>query len=226
MPTRSRNATQLVFADWKRGATRDGAALRHHAHRCFFSTRNTTNSRIDGEIYKLSQSETGWKYNTEQVVADWRRSGPVTWFGRQHDVMSAQLPPRRFGRGPELGRRATRVIDIRQWNPYATRCAARRSSLQLGPQDGREGCVCGRQLHAWPIRCAWAGRALRWYAQDVTGWYSTNPPAPRPDGKREIHAVRRPRLRCGPASLRVCERHAEFSSRKCRWTCAATPCRP
>ncbi|MEG1326913.1 MAG: TonB-dependent receptor plug domain-containing protein, partial [Janthinobacterium sp.] len=51
------------------------------------STRNTTNSRIDGEIYKLNQSETGWKYNTQQVVADWRLSGPVTWFGRQHDVI-------------------------------------------------------------------------------------------------------------------------------------------
>src|SRR5450830_415111 len=45
------------------------------------STRNTTNSRVDGETYLLAQSETGWKYNTEQVVADWRLSGPVTWFG-------------------------------------------------------------------------------------------------------------------------------------------------
>ncbi|OEZ85163.1 ferric-pseudobactin BN7/BN8 receptor precursor [Janthinobacterium sp. HH104] len=141
------------------------------------STRNTTNSRIDGEIYKLSQSETGWKYNTEQVVADWRLSGPVTWFGRKHDVIvGASYRHDDSDAGQSWEGAATRVIDIRQWNPYAYPMrGAAFEPYNWGRKTDEKGIyAAGNFSLADPLRLVLGGR-FGWYAQDVTGWYATNP---------------------------------------------------
>ena len=141
------------------------------------STRNTTNSRIDGEIYKLNQSETGWKYNTEQVVADWRLSGPVTWFGRQHDVIvGASYRHDDSDAGQSWEGAATRVIDIRQWNPYAypMRGAPFEPYNWDRKTDEKGVYAAGNFSLADPLRLVLGGR-FGWYAQDVTGWYATNP---------------------------------------------------
>ncbi|PJJ18065.1 outer-membrane receptor for ferric coprogen and ferric-rhodotorulic acid [Janthinobacterium sp. OK676] len=141
------------------------------------STRNTTNSRIDGEIYKLNQSETGWKYNTEQVVADWRLSGPVTWFGRQHDVIvGASYRHDDSDAGQSWEGAGTRVIDIRQWNPYAYPMrGAPFEPYNWGRKTDEKGIyAAGNFSLADPLRLVLGGR-FGWYAQDVTGWYSSNP---------------------------------------------------
>ena len=141
------------------------------------STRNTTNSRIDGEIYRFSQSETGWKYSTEQVVADWRLSGPVNWFGRQHDVIvGASYRHDDSDAGQSWEGAETRVIDIRNWNPHAY--AMRGTAFEpynWGRKTEEKGIyAAGNFSLADPLHLVLGGR-FGWYAQDVTGWYSTNP---------------------------------------------------
>ena len=141
------------------------------------STRNTTNSRIDGEIYKLSQSETGWKYNTEQVVADWRLSGPVNWFGRQHDVIvGASYRHDDSDAGQSWEGAAARVIDIRSWNPYAYPMRGTAfEPYNWGRKTNEKGLyAAGNFSLSDPLRLVLGGR-FGWYAQDVTGWYSTDP---------------------------------------------------
>lgn len=141
------------------------------------STRNTTNSRIDGEIYKLSQSETGWKYNTEQVVADWRLSGPVSWFGRQHDVIvGASYRHDDSDAGQSWEGAAARVIDIRSWNPYAYPMRGTAfEPYNWGRKTNEKGLyAAGNFSLSDPLRLVLGGR-FGWYAQDVTGWYSTAP---------------------------------------------------
>lgn len=141
------------------------------------STRNTTNSRIDGEIYKLSQSETGWKYNTEQVVADWRLSGPVSWFGRQHDVIvGASYRHDDSDAGQSWEGAAARVIDIRSWNPYAYPMRGTAfEPYNWGRKTNEKGLyAAGNFSLSDPLRLVLGGR-FGWYAQDVTGWYSTDP---------------------------------------------------
>ncbi|WP_258000914.1 TonB-dependent siderophore receptor [Janthinobacterium sp. ROICE36] len=141
------------------------------------STRNTTNSRVDGEMYLLEQSETGWKYNTRQVVADWRLSGPVTWFGRQHDVIvGASYRHDDSDAGQSWEGAKTRVFDLRQWNPraYPMR-GAPFEPYNWGRKTDEKGLyVAGNFSLADPLRLVLGGR-FGWYAQDVTGWYSTSP---------------------------------------------------
>ncbi|MDZ5636314.1 TonB-dependent siderophore receptor [Janthinobacterium sp. GMG1] len=119
-------------------------------------TRNTTNSRVAGETYLLEQSETGWKYGTQQVVADWRLSGPVTWFGRQHDVIVGASYRHDDSDAAQSWEGAqTRVIDIRRWNPRAYRMnGAPFEPYNWGRKRTRRGCT-RQATSAWPIRCAW-----------------------------------------------------------------------
>ncbi|MGK5011710.1 TonB-dependent siderophore receptor [Janthinobacterium sp. MDB2-8] len=141
------------------------------------STRNTTNSRIDGETYLLEQSETGWKYNTQQVVADWRLSGPVTWFGRQHDVIvGASYRHDDSDAGQSWEGAGKRVIDLRHWNPRAYRMnGAPFEPYNWGRKTDEKGIyAAGNFSLADPLRLVLGGR-FGWYAQDVTGWYATNP---------------------------------------------------
>ena len=141
------------------------------------STRNTTNSRVDGETYLLEQSETGWKYNTEQVVADWRLSGPVTWFGRRHDVIvGASYRHDDSDAGQSWEGAQTRVFDLRQWNPHAYPMrGAPFEPYNWGRKTDEKGIYAAGSLSlADPLRLVLGGR-FGWYAQDVTGWYSTNP---------------------------------------------------
>ena len=141
------------------------------------STRNTTNSRVDGETYLLEQSETGWKYNTEQVVADWRLSGPVTWFGRRHDVIvGASYRHDDSDAGQSWEGAQTRVFDLRQWNPHAYPMhGAPFEPYNWGRKTDERGIyAAGSFSLADPLRLVLGGR-FGWYAQDVTGWYSTDP---------------------------------------------------
>lgn len=141
------------------------------------STRNTTNSRIDGEIYKLNQSETGWKYNTQQVVADWRLSGPVTWFGRQHDVIIGASYRHDDSDAAQSWEGAqTRVIDIRHWNPHAYPMrGAPFEPYNWGRKTDEKGIyAAGNFSLADPLHLVLGGR-FGWYAQDVTGWYASKP---------------------------------------------------
>ncbi|WP_233516076.1 TonB-dependent siderophore receptor [Janthinobacterium sp. BJB426] len=140
-------------------------------------TRNTTNSRVAGETYLLEQSETGWKYSTEQVVADWRLSGPVTWFGRQHDVIVGASYRHDDSDAAQSWEGAqTRVIDIRHWNPRAYRMnGAPFEPYNWGRKTDEKGLyAAGNFSLADPLRLVLGGR-FGWYAQDVTGWYATNP---------------------------------------------------
>ncbi|WP_257572656.1 TonB-dependent siderophore receptor [Janthinobacterium sp. UMAB-56] len=141
------------------------------------ATRNTTNSRIEGETSLLRQSETGWKYNTQQVVADWRLSGPVTWFGRQHDVIvGASYRHDDSDAAQSWDGAQTRVIDIRHWNPraYSMR-GAPFEPYNWGRKTDEKGVyAAGNFSLADPLRLVVGGR-FGWYAQDVTGWYATNP---------------------------------------------------
>ena len=141
------------------------------------STRNTTNSRIDDEVYRFSQSETGWKYGTQQVVADWRLSGPVTWFGRQHDVIAgASYRHDDSDAGQSWEGADTRVIDIRHWNPYAYPMRGTAfEPYNWGRKTNEKGLyAAGNFSLADPLRLVLGGR-FGWYAQDVTGWYATHP---------------------------------------------------
>lgn len=141
------------------------------------STRNTTNSRVDGETYLLEQSETGWKYHTEQVVADWRLSGPVTWFGRRHDVIvGASYRHDDSDAGQSWEGAQTRVFDLRQWNPHAYPMrGALFEPYNWGRKTDEKGIyAAGSFSLADPLRLVLGGR-FGWYAQDVTGWYSTDP---------------------------------------------------
>lgn len=141
------------------------------------STRNTTNSRVEGESYLLEQSETGWKYNTQQVVADWRLSGPVTWFGRQHDVIvGASYRHDDSDAAQSWEGAGKRVFDLRQWNPraYPMR-GAPFEPYNWGRKTDEKGIyAAGNFSLADPLRLVLGGR-FGWYAQDVTGWYSTKP---------------------------------------------------
>ncbi|MBW3509718.1 TonB-dependent siderophore receptor [Janthinobacterium sp. NKUCC06_STL] len=140
-------------------------------------TRNTTNSRVAGETYLLEQSETGWKYGTKQVVADWRLSGPVTWFGRQHDVIVGASYRHDDSDAAQSWEGAqTRVIDIRRWNPRAYRMnGAPFEPYNWGRKTDEKGLyAAGNFSLADPLRLVLGGR-FGWYAQDVTGWYATNP---------------------------------------------------
>ena len=139
------------------------------------STRNTTNSRINGETYLLQQSETGWKYSTGQVVADLRVSGPVTWFGRRHDVIiGASYRDDDSDAGQSWEGAGTRVIDIRNWNPHAYRMqAGRLEPYNWGRKTSEKGLyAAGNFSLADPLHLV-LGARLGWYTQDVTGWYET-----------------------------------------------------
>ena len=139
------------------------------------STRNTTNSRIDGQSYLLRQSETGWKYSTGQVVADLRVSGPVTWFGRRHDVIiGASYRDDDSDAGQSWEGAGTRVIDIRNWNPHAYRMqAGRLEPYNWGRKTSEKGLyAAGNFSLADPLHLV-LGARLGWYTQDVTGWYET-----------------------------------------------------
>ncbi|WP_226939750.1 TonB-dependent siderophore receptor [Janthinobacterium rivuli] len=141
------------------------------------STRNTTNSRVDGETYLLEQSETGWKYSTQQVVADWRLSGPVTWFGRQHDVIvGASYRHDDSDAAQSWEGAGKRVIDIRRWNPRAYRMnGAPFEPYNWGRKTDEKGLyAAGNFSLADPLRLLLGGR-FGWYAQDVTGWYASTP---------------------------------------------------
>ncbi|MDO8047663.1 TonB-dependent siderophore receptor [Janthinobacterium sp. SUN211] len=141
------------------------------------STRNTTNGRVAGETFLLKQSETGWKYNTQQVVADWRLSGPVTWFGRQHDVIvGASYRHDDSDAGQSWEGAQTRVFDIRHWNPRAYRMnGAPFEPYNWGRKTDEKGLyAAGNFSLADPLRLVLGGR-FGWYAQDVTGWYAANP---------------------------------------------------
>ncbi|ATD61662.1 TonB-dependent siderophore receptor [Janthinobacterium svalbardensis] len=141
------------------------------------STRNTTNSRVDGETYLLEQSETGWKYNTQQVVANWRLSGPVTWFGRQHDVIvGASYRHDDSDAAQSWEGAGKRVFDLRQWNPraYPMR-GAPFEPYNWGRKTDEKGLyAAGNFSLADPLRLVLGGR-FGWYAQDVTGWYASKP---------------------------------------------------
>lgn len=139
------------------------------------STRNTTNSRIDGEIYLLRQSETGWKYSTGQVVADLRVSGPVTWFGRRHEVIiGASYRDDDSDAGQSWEGAGTRVIDIRNWNPHAYRMQPGvLEPYNWGRKTREKGLyAAGNFSLADPLHLV-LGARLGWYTQDVTGWYET-----------------------------------------------------
>ena len=168
----------VVFADLETGLEqgwRSRFAVTHID--ASSSTRNTTNSRIDGETYRFSQSETGWEYGTGQVVADWRLSGPVSWFGRQHDlIVGASYRNDDSDAGQSWEGAQTRVIDIRNWNPRAYPMRGTQFEPYNWGRKTREKGVyaAGNFSLADPLRLVLGGR-LGWYAQDVTGWYSTNP---------------------------------------------------
>ncbi|MBB5610635.1 MULTISPECIES: TonB-dependent receptor [unclassified Janthinobacterium] len=141
------------------------------------NTRNTTNSRIDGEDYLLSQSETGWHYGTRQLVADLRASGPVNWFGRQHDLIIGSS----YRHDDSLASQAwendsDRVIDIRHWNPRAFAMNGHAAPLYAwGRKTSEKGVyAAGNFSLAAPLHLLLGGR-FGWYAQDVTGWYETPP---------------------------------------------------
>ena len=139
------------------------------------STRNTTNSRIDGQDYLLQQSETGWKYSTGQVVADVRVSGPVTWFGRQHEVIiGASYRDDDSDAAQSWEGAGTRTIDIRNWNPRAYPMqAGLLEPYNWGRKTREKGLyAAGNFSLADPLHLVMGAR-LGWYTQDVTGWYET-----------------------------------------------------
>ena len=139
------------------------------------STRNTTNSRIGGQDYLLEQSETGWKYSTGQVVADLRASGPVTWFGRQHEViLGASYRDDDSDAAQSWQGAGTRVIDIRSWNPHAYPMRAGvLEPYNWGRKTREKGLyAAGNFSLADPLHLV-LGARLGWYTQDVTGWYET-----------------------------------------------------
>lgn len=138
-------------------------------------TRNTTNDRIDGQDFLLSQSETGWRYGTKQLVADFRVSGPVNWFGRQHDVIvGASYRDDHSVAGQSWQGDTTRVVDIGNWNPYAYRMhSGPVEPYNWGRKTREKGLyAAGNFSLADPVRLV-LGARLGWYAQDVTGWYET-----------------------------------------------------
>ncbi|WP_436547536.1 TonB-dependent siderophore receptor [Janthinobacterium sp. RB2R34] len=139
------------------------------------STRNTTNSRIDGQTYLLLQSETGWKYSTGQVVADLRASGLVTWFGRRHEVIiGASYRDDDSDAGQSWEGAGTRVVDIRNWNPraYAMQ-AGRQEPYNWGRKTSEKGLyAAGNFSLSDPLHLV-LGARLGWYTQDVTGWYES-----------------------------------------------------
>ncbi|KAB8041685.1 TonB-dependent siderophore receptor [Janthinobacterium aquaticum] len=138
-------------------------------------TRNTTNGRIEGQDFLLSQSETGWRYGTKQQVADLRLSGPVNWFGRQHDVIvGASYRDDSSVAGQSWEGDTTRVVDIRNWNPYAYRMhSGPVEPYNWGRKTREKGLyAAGNFSLADPVRLV-LGARLGWYAQDVTGWYET-----------------------------------------------------
>ena len=139
------------------------------------STRNTTNSRIAGQDYLLQQSETGWKYSTGQVVADVRVSGPVTWFGRRHEVIiGASYRDDDSDAAQSWEGAGTRTIDIRSWNPHAYPMRAGvLEPYNWGRKTREKGLyAAGNFSLADPLHLVMGAR-LGWYTQDVTGWYET-----------------------------------------------------
>ena len=140
-------------------------------------TRNTTNSRIAGQPFLIRQSETGWRYDTRQVVADVRASGPVDWFNRQHEVLVGASYRDDDSNAAQTWRgTSTRDFDIRNWNPYAYPMSGVPSAPNNWARKTKEkGIYAAANLNlADPLHLVLGGR-FGWYAQDVTGWYSTAP---------------------------------------------------
>lgn len=140
-------------------------------------TRNTTNSRIDGQEYLLSQTETGWHYSTGQVVADLRLSGPVTWFGRQHEVIIGASYRNDDSDASEAWEGdAARVIDIRNWNPRAYTMSGHVAPLYAwGRKTKEKGLYAAGNFNlADAVHLVLGGR-FGWYTQDATGWYTSTP---------------------------------------------------
>ena len=139
------------------------------------TTRNTTNSRIDGQDYQLSQSETGWQYDTRQLVADARLSGPVDWFGRRHEVLiGASYRNDDSTAAQSWDSRSNRTVNLGSWNPYQYQMVGGVVDPYNWARKTREkGLYAAANLSlADPLHLVLGGR-FGWYTQDVTGWYES-----------------------------------------------------
>ena len=166
-----------VFADLEQ-RLRDGWSLKLGVTRVEASSdsRYTNNARIPGSTTQLRQTETGWRYGTEQTVADVRARGPVQWFGRQHElVVGASYRDDDSTAIQTWGGGTPRTVDIANWNPHATTWTGSVPAVdyQWGRRTREKGLYAsGNFSLADPLHLIVGGR-LGWYAQDVTGWYST-----------------------------------------------------
>lgn len=141
-------------------------------------SRNVTSSRIAGEPYKLSQTETGWAYGTRQLVADMRVSGPFALFGRDHElVVGASYRSDISDVRQKWESTVPRIVDIGNWDPHAYTWEGGPSTPYDWDRKIREkGLYATADFSlADPLHLILGGR-FSWYSSDVTGWYTTSTP--------------------------------------------------
>ena len=141
-------------------------------------SRYSVNSRIAGSETTLDKSESGWRYGTEQTVLDVRAKGPVTWFGRQHElVVGANYRKDDSTAAQTWDGAGGTVIDIYNWNANAHRLAgsAPTDPLLWGRNTREKGLYAAGNFNlAEQLHLILGGR-FGWYTQNTTGWYNGSP---------------------------------------------------
>lgn len=139
------------------------------------ASRYANNFRIPGQTFQRRQSDTGWGYSTQQVVADMRVTGPIELFGRQHEMIAGISYRNDTSDAYQTWDSSTsRIVDIGNWNPYANAVSGGPAAPYNWDRKTREkGLYTAANFNLSDALKLVIGGRFGWYTQDVTGWYGT-----------------------------------------------------
>jgi outer membrane receptor for ferric coprogen and ferric-rhodotorulic acid len=136
------------------------------------------NYRITGSTTTLSQSESGWGYDTEQNIFNIRLNGDFNLFNRQHEFLLAATYQKDNSGGAQLWSSGSRVIEIYNYDPYAYRLMGQSATNPWlwGTKTEETGLVGSVKLQLLEPLQLILGAHLDWFHQNNTkGWYRGTP---------------------------------------------------
>ncbi|OEY93748.1 TonB-dependent receptor [Acinetobacter qingfengensis] len=137
----------------------------------------TLNERITDSETTFNQSESGWKYGTEQTIFDLRLNGDFDLFNRQHEFLIGANYRKDNSTSRQTWGGGGRIIDINNYNPYAYRLIGESATVPLlwGRNTKEYGLFAAANLQLLDSLHAVVGGRFSWYQQDTTGWYTGTP---------------------------------------------------